>query len=431
MKITKIFDKLKSTSSKKAKEQILKDNIGNQVLQEIAKYTYDRINITYGIKKYNSESTVIGSNYIDEDWANIKSVLNSLKNRTITGNSAINLLESESCSLEPESRAILASIIDRDWGCGLSASTINKAWPESIPTFDVVLAKSFEGTDKQFKSLDNDQWFISRKLDGCRCVAIKENGKWTYWSRQGKQFLTLDKVSESLEFFKFPNDTILDGEICLTDKNGDEDFQGVMKVIRKKGFTIPNPDYRVFDILTIQEFYAKSSKRTFSERTAEINTYITSESSYVSQLAQTEYTEEAFTEWSIKADENGWEGLMLRKDVGYEGKRTNNLLKVKQFHDAEYKVESLEYGKLVYQEKDIGSVTYTGVTNMNITHKGNKVGVGSGLSKAQRLYYINQPEELIGKVITVKYFEETTSKDGTKSLRFPTLKVIHGNKRNT
>tara|TARA_R110001592_G_scaffold153282_10_gene381626 strand:- start:813 stop:1427 length:615 start_codon:yes stop_codon:yes gene_type:complete len=204
-----------------------------------------------------------------------------------------------------------------------------------------------------------------------------------------------------------------------------------MKVIRKKGFTIPNPDYRVFDILTIQEFYAKSSKRTFSERTAEINTYITSESSYVSQLAQTEYTEEAFTEWSIKADENGWEGLMLRKDVGYEGKRTNNLLKVKQFHDAEYKVESLEYGKLVYQEKDIGSVTYTGVTNMNITHKGNKVGVGSGLSKAQRLYYINQPEELIGKVITVKYFEETTSKDGTKSLRFPTLKVIHGNKRNT
>ena len=27
---------------------------------------------------------------------------------------------------------------------------------------------------------------------------------------------------------------------------------------------------------------------------------------------------------------------MLRKDVGYEGKRTKNLVKVKSFHDAEY-----------------------------------------------------------------------------------------------
>ena len=29
---------------------------------------------------------------------------------------------------------------------------------------------------------------------------------------------------------------------------------------------------------------------------------------------------------------------MLRKDIGYEGKRSKNLLKVKKFHDAEYKL---------------------------------------------------------------------------------------------
>jgi ATP-dependent DNA ligase len=31
-------------------------------------------------------------------------------------------------------------------------------------------------------------------------------------------------------------------------------------------------------------------------------------------------------------------GVMLRKDVGYEGKRSKNLLKVKKFFDAEYTV---------------------------------------------------------------------------------------------
>ena len=37
--------------------------------------------------------------------------------------------------------------------------------------------------------------------------------------------------------------------------------------------------------------------------------------------------------------------------------------------------------------------------------------------------------EILNKVITVKYFEETQNQSGNYSLRFPTVKVIHGNKR--
>ena len=36
------------------------------------------------------------------------------------------------------------------------------------------------------------------------------------------------------------------------------------------------------------------------------------------------------------ASSDKWEGFMIRKDVSYEGKRSNNLLKVKTFYDAEY-----------------------------------------------------------------------------------------------
>ena len=34
-----------------------------------------------------------------------------------------------------------------------------------------------------------------------------------------------------------------------------------------------------------------------------------------------------------------------------------------------------------------------------------------------------------GKIITISYFEETKNQKGGISLRFPTLKVVHGEKR--
>lgn len=69
------------------------------------------------------------------------------------------------------------------------------------------------------------------------------------------------------------------------------------------------------------------------------------------------------------------------------------------------------------------------VTNFHILHKGNDVSVGSGLSLEQRRYYKDHQDELVGKTVTIQYFEETTDKDGNMSLRFPTCKYIYENGR--
>jgi DNA ligase-1 len=48
------------------------------------------------------------------------------------------------------------------------------------------------------------------------------------------------------------------------------------------------------------------------------------------------------------------------------------------------------------------------------------VRVGSGLSDEDRAYFWNNQDKIIGKYITVKYFETSTdSKTGLESLRFP------------
>jgi len=129
------------------------------------------------------------------------------------------------------------------------------------------------------------------------------------------------------------------------------------------------------------------------------------------------------------AKENGWEGLMLRKDAPYQGKRSNDVLKVKQFYDAEYVVVDIEnaVNRVIVDGKEVEEMM---MRNVVIEHKGYRVQVGSGFNHEQKRYYFENPSEIIGKQITVQYFEESHNQNGGISLRFPTVKAIYETKRN-
>ena len=47
----------------------------------------------------------------------------------------------------------------------------------------------------------------------------------------------------------------------------------------------------------------------------------------------------------------------------------------------------------------------------------------------KREYYKENPNEIIGKTITVQYFEESQNQNGEFSLRFPVVKCIYENGR--
>jgi DNA ligase-1 len=115
-------------------------------------------------------------------------------------------------------------------------------------------------------------------------------------------------------------------------------------------------------------------------------------------------------------------------DCEYEGKRSKNLLKVKKFHDAEYKVIDCEEGTVRYI-KDGKEIEEVMLSNIIIEHKGNNVGVGSGFTIDQRKEFYKDPSKIMFKIVTVQYFEESQNKAGEYSLRFPVLKIIHGDER--
>jgi DNA ligase-1 len=69
------------------------------------------------------------------------------------------------------------------------------------------------------------------------------------------------------------------------------------------------------------------------------------------------------------------------------------------------------------------------MTNVVINYKGFPVSVGSGFSASERDFYHKNPAKIMGKTISVQYFEVSQDRNGKPSLRFPTFKGIYGAKR--
>jgi ribonuclease I len=96
--------------------------------------------------------------------------------------------------------------------------------------------------------------------------------------------------------------------------------------------------------------------------------------------------------------------------------------------DAAEKSEAVDFDNDNHEVvRDGKSETIKMLAQVWIEHKGHRVKVGSGWSQEQRLQYMDG--SIVGKIITVQYFEETYNDKGGISLRFPTVKIVHGDKR--
>ena len=413
LRIENFIEEMRATSSSTDKVQIIKE--ASPFVHKALEYTYNPFKQFY----VTSKTCIKNSHLKERHSLDLFEVLDKLMNREVTGHDAIKLVN----GLEDES---IYKIIDKNLDIRAGDKVINKAIPGLIPTFSVALAKEYDGKcDWQ-----NDNWWASRKLDGVRCLAVVNyEGECTLYSRMGKELTTLNKVKEAIEATGIIN-TVFDGEICLIDENGNEDFQGVMKQLRRKDHQIENPAYMIFDMIHKPIFEDQEGGPILSERLRALRGFLTSRFinsdilRYTHQYVITDGRH--FDKWGQLATDNKWEGFMLRKDVPYEGKRTKNLLKVKKFFDAEYEVIDFDIDdhEIVVNGR---SETVPMLSQVWIEHKGHKVKVGSGWTHEQRLQYIDG--SIIGKVITVQYFEETKNDKGGISLRFPTVKIVHGDKR--
>ncbi len=426
LKVLQAFvDEMKANSSLNVKKTIINSYGKNSFIKSALVYALDPYKKYYITSKTCKKNVdICDMNKIHDD---IFTLLNDLNDRVYTGHDAIAMVNAFILQ-HKEYEDLIFSIIDRNLEIRASESVINKVIPNLIPTFDVALANKFDPKRVNW----DDNWFASRKLDGVRCITIVGlDGEAKCYSRVGNEFETLQVVKDAVKQLGVVG-VVFDGEICLMDKEGNEDFQGIMKQIKRKDHTIENPKYVMFDYLTQTEFDAKTSEKPLAERIsrfAKLDERIKDQES-LSVLEQVVVNDDDhFAALKSKAEKEGHEGVMLRKNVGYEGKRSQNLLKVKKFYDAEYKVESIDFEdhRIIREGRE---EVVRMMAQAYINHKGHEVKVGSGWNQEQRLKYEANPELIIGKTITVQYFEETKNQQGGLSLRFPTVKHVYENGRN-
>ena len=303
------------------------------------------------------------------------------------------------------------SIIIKNLPLGIDAKTINKVIPNLIPEFNVMLANKY--FDKP-EVVEGKEFVLTTKIDGSRIIAMKNDGEVSFWTRQGQKYIGLVDLENELKNITDDN-FVLDGELVAIDTSLEDTYKNTMKLSRTKDEEKHGLKMLVFDYMPIANWLIQNCPVSYwSRRGMLVPFFDLNDLHYFEKLpilykgTDTSKIVEILDEQVNK----GEEGIMINIcDAPYIFGRTNNLLKFKKFQDTELKVIGVEEG--------INKLAGT-LGAFVCKYKDNVVRVGSGLSDEDRAYFWNNQDKIIGKYITVKYFEESEdSKTGLPSLRFP------------
>ena len=321
---------------------------------------------------------------------------------------------------DEHTKDVLAQVIGKSWTTTVGASLLNKVFGAGfIPVFEVQLAFPY---DKKINGYsDKDVFVVTQKLDGFRAVVEVKDGKVvSVKTRKGK---VIDGLTELRNDFEKVLDAslghfIFDGELLLEDPENKwtsgERFQKTGQMISADG-ECQGLGYHIFDALPHAEFVAGQSKLPYIERRK--NYLETFEAGDLVRPVPVLGTADkaGIPAWSDYATAQGFEGVMLNDpNAKYETKRTKGLLKVKKMHTADLLVVGFE--------EAIDGKNRGGLKSLIVQlDEDNTFNVSSGLTEEQREHIWNNQDQYLGKIIEIKFFEETTNKNGGRSLRFPVV----------
>ena len=414
-KILEILNQLE-TSKTNDKIKIISKNKDNELFKKILYYTYNP-DLQYGFSEDKLREGLLKNNNSlrESKWNNLFDMLDELSSSNINDKLRINTYSFINAAPD-EYKELYIKVLTKDLRCNIQIKTINKAIKNLIPTFGVMLA------DKYYNKMDkveDKEFIITTKLDGGRCVLIKDNnGKAIFKTRQGKTIDGLVEFKEDID--KLPNGIVLDGELLAINKNNlhSKDLYSVtMKESRKKGDK-HDLQLNAFDIIPYNEFISgKSSKNAFERKEILHNLIEQNQFTNIIEVKvlykgnDINKIEELLNEITSK----GGEGVMINLDSPYETKRTSNILKVKKFQEADVRVLDVLEGT----KSNSGKL---GAIKIQFEHKDKLYACecGSGFTQEERELYWQHPELLINKIVTIKYFEiSQDSKTKEYGLRFP------------
>ena len=414
--VFKIFEELMGTTKKSEKAAILIRNQGNRLFTSTLKWLLDPFVVT-GISSKKLSKNVSYDTTPIQTWGDM---MVYFENHHTGSDDDIRIVQGFIESQPEEQREYYRALVAKSLKLGVDAKSVNDVIPNLIPTFSVQL-----GIPREKCKIKSGEWFsLSQKLNGNRCVFV--NGK--MMSRQGKEFTGLDHILSDIQKV-VDNSIVLDGELVGKNEEGLSDsanFQKSTGIANSKDADKTSLKYVIFDTLRLEEFQNGKSEYTYKIRRQlllELKETIAKHNLKNIEVVQMFYEGTDQTEidkWLDYCEEHDYEGCMINLDSPYECKRVKSLQKAKMFKDIDLRCISVNEAITGKYKGTLGSIT--------CKYKNGTVDVGSGFSDEQRGYYFNNPNEIVGKIVTVKYKEATTNKNGGESLQFPVFVTVRFDK---
>ena len=262
------------------------------------------------------------------------------------------------------------------------------------------------------KPIDYDQpTYIQPKLDGVRCVIQYDTGVVTAYSRTGKEWKNIEHILAQLKpfFDQYPN-VILDGELYNHDLR--DNFEKIISLVRK---TKPTDEDRL-EASKLTQFHCYDiidETLPYNQRMEFISQFLMLFGSSIHTVETIRLVDEDEAQSIHRSNlRKGYEGSIVRTNDTYACKRSHNLRKFKDFHDAEATLTGWVEGK----GKRIGTIgKFTAVDS-----EGNEFGMPV-MDKFKILQAnFETMKDWVGKQATFTYFERTKA----NSYRHPLFKCV-------
>lgn len=246
------------------------------------------------------------------------------------------------------------------------------------------------------ESIEWDTAYVQPKLDGHRALFVDG----VLYSRSGK-VINLPHIVDAINESGCQH-LHLDGELYLHGKT----LQELGSLIKKLTPESEQVEYHIYDVV--------DENATFSERTEDFEEGSGFEfhpKIVVNPTFSVDCMEEVM-EHHKQWREEGYEGTMLRfGEDGYgTDKRSRKLLKVKEFHDAEFKVIGYEEGKPYIR----GNKTYRVPVWICETESGGTFNVTAAGNMHEKAVEWENRDEMLRRMLTVKF--HNMSKDDIPQL---------------
>lgn len=416
--VIKIFYEIQATKSINEKKAILAANKDNELLKECLVFLLDS-NIKTGISAKKITKQVVAAEYLLPTFNDVMKYLRSYNTGTDTDIAMVQGFISE----QPEEhREFYTQMITKKFKLGCDKKVVNAVINGLISSWDV--QQAYPISEKN-RPNDGDTFGLSQKLNGTNASFYK--GKLI--SRQGKEYAGLDHIIADIE--KIPNAEkyYFNGELMrknIDNLSDNDNFQLGTGIINADDVDKSCIEFVIYECFPVEEFEAGESKLNYFDRR---KTYLMPLHIQIDSMKLTNirivslcyYGDDlAMIDQKLAmANQLGWEGLMLNKDTKWQNKRNNGILKVKSFKHADIRCTGVVEGQGKYAGT-LGAIT--------CDYKGYRLDVGSGFTDKQRGYYWNNPDKIVGKIVQLKYKNETKNKDGGLSVQFPIFEIVRTDK---